>query len=182
MNINKSVFTVSRDKNHLSAVYRDKRHIIGFGDRILAHHVQNNISGTNPKIHVVTPEDSQNFNIEVEILSDTTDNIIDSIARQREDNNTKFVNIVYNEFEIPITLDVDLIIEKTNDFSQSQFKLEELDKDEFLCYPIDKYIGIIIPEELIDETEEALVFRSQIVEPCYVPSYYNVKHLKYIFE
>ena len=144
--MNNIMYTIKNNNKVLCARYNDTQFAIGFKNIALARHTQYNLCHMDPITYI--------------------------------GNNQKqsMITIELNDTKIPFHTYVDLYVQKATictDIVQSPFHLDIIDHDEFLCYPIDKMLGIVIPEEVVEECDSLIVFKSQMVEPCFIPEYYK---------
>lgn len=145
MNLNNKIFTINDNNKALSVFHKNKPYIIGFESCTTARYIQYNISENDPILY---------------------------IQRKKETS----VNIPFKNYNIPYHLSVNLLLQKkarTEDITKNKYKLEIIERDEFLCFPIDKVLGIILSSKIVDENMNEITINSKMIEACFIPEYYR---------
>jgi hypothetical protein len=77
-----------------------------------------------------------------------------------------------NGYDIPLKLDVNatLFIPKLkgcfmDPMNDTGFHISEYEENEFLKFPITKNIGIVLPYNLVEETDEEMMFKAYVIDP-----------------
>jgi hypothetical protein len=143
MNAKKSIYMIGLGSKNLSVRSRNVDYVIGFNKVMMARAVHYYLP-PYPELSLVRGEDIN--------LSD------------------RLENIGLHNSRLVIDPAVTLFIPKTkgtiwhplNEFGQFLDVKNEL---EFMTYPMTKGVGIIIPQEIKDETEDEFVIRSFLIEP-----------------
>jgi hypothetical protein len=76
---------------------------------------------------------------------------------------TKNNNFSRRQDTIAFHTSADLYVQKTSSFEDSVYHLDVVKYEDFMCYPIDKMLGIVLAEEIIDEDEYIMLVRCQVV-------------------
>lgn len=148
------MFTINNANKKISAFYNEKHYVVGFKNEILARHVQYNLP-TNPIVYF-TKKEKDTISIDIDF--------------QHSQNTVAFHT------------SADLYVQKTSYFEDSldsilysPYHLDIVKYEDFMCYPIDKMLGIVLPEEIIEEDEYLMLLRCQVIDPLFVPDYYKKK-------
>jgi hypothetical protein len=146
MNFNKKIYTINDNKRPLSLFYKGKPYIIGFENSTTARYVQYNIMEKDPVVYI---ENNKNVN----------------------------VNIRFKEYDIPYHMSVDLYIKKKNPSDErivkNNYHVNVIERDVFLCYPIDKVLGVILSMKIVEECNSEIIMSSKMIEACFIPEYYR---------
>jgi hypothetical protein len=46
------------------------------------------------------------------------------------------------------------------------FEIEDVDFGDFIMYPLNNCLGVVLPQELYFEDEDKFIFSSQVIDPC----------------
>lgn len=101
-------------------------------------------------------------------------------------NNPENINSLVNEglLKLDVKLELPDIISDTNatlhihkrDVVQEELpvtRVDTIDFSEFLLYPFNKNLGIVVAKELLEETEDRYVFVSDMIQSCDVASIFS---------
>lgn len=171
------MFTINNGNKMISAIHNDKHYAIGFKNAMLARHVQYNLFH-NTKYNIdpiVYINKYQKNKIEVDISP-----IIDMF------NTNEIIDHDENQTSIAFYTETELYMQKMtpreNQNLECPYHIDIIPTDDFMCYPIDKLIGLVLPEEVIEEDDNLLIFKCQMIDPFYIPQYYKRQLLKMKFE
>jgi hypothetical protein len=136
------MFTIKQGNKTLSVLHNKRHYIIGFKNKILARKVYYNIH-PSPQFTLVRDQD------------------IDLSAVLKS-----------NGFDISLSLDVGAtlfvpkckgsILDPMND---GGFHLSMVPEHEFLAFPIEHRLGVVMPYDLEDETLDEFMFKASVLEP-----------------
>lgn len=79
----------------------------------------------------------------------------------------------HNNVERPLHTNVELIMQKSTintDILNNPFHLETHSRKDFLCYPINKMIGIIIVDTIDEECDKLIHMNGFLIEPLFIPN------------
>jgi hypothetical protein len=136
------IFTIKQGNKTLSLPHRNSNYVIGFKTAITARKVYYSLD-PNPKFTLVRDQDI-------------------------------FLSEELNEKGYDINLSIDVgatlfipkckgsILEPLND---GGYHLNQIPEKEFISYPLDNRLGIIMPYELIEESIEEFIFKACVVDP-----------------
>lgn len=151
------MFTINQGPKKVSATYTDRHYAIGFTSPTMARHVQynlfHNIDRVVDPVVYITKRNEETILLDMEFTDD--------IKRH------------------PLTIytGVDLYMQKkkpTRDsILDSPYHIDVIPVEDFYAYPIDKLIGIVIPDEIIEEDESLIIFSATMIDPYYDPEYYK---------
>jgi hypothetical protein len=138
---------IKKGHKAVCANYKEKPYVVGFSNTTLARHVQYNLlHDPEPIIYL--------------------DNSIEK--------NT--IKIQYTEHEIPLHLECLLYVQKAiidTEIINSPYHLDMMSRDDFLCLPIDKMLGIVLVENVIDECDSLIIMNSNAISASFIPSYFR---------
>lgn len=140
---------IKKGNKAICASYKEKPYVVGFNSINLARHVQYNLlHDPEPIIYM--------------------DNSMDK-------NITK---LSYTDYEIPLHLNATLYVQKgtlDTDINNSPYHLDNMKKDDFLCLPIDKMLGVVLVEDVLDECDSLIVMNANAISASFIPSYFRQK-------
>ena len=148
------MFTINNAKKTISTIYREKHYVVGFSNQVLARHVQYNLP--QEPIVYITKKDQNCLDIDLEF------------------NNTNLKVALYASAELYIQK-TKYIDDAIDSILYSPYHLDTVKYEDFMCYPIDKMLGIVLPEEIIEEDEDLMVLHCQVIDPLFIPEYYKKK-------
>lgn len=159
------MFTINNGHKKISALHNDKHYAIGFANIALARHVQYNLfHNTKQNIEpIVYINKYQKDKIEIDMSQ-----ITKLLLCNDNDSNSTTMSF-YNEVE----LYMQKMTPRENQHLESPYHLDIIPKDEFMCYPIDKLVGIMLPEEVLDEDDSLIIFKGQMIDPFFIPQHFK---------
>ena len=129
--------------------YRYKPYVIGFNSNLHAAKVRDNIG----RIQDIWMPRTATENVKNEV----------NIGLQQ-------LNIDIIVPDVTVETNVLLHIpKKIKNIDNVNLTIEKVDYGQFMLLPFNKYIGIVIANELFDETDEQFIFSSDVVDPCETP-------------
>lgn len=138
------MYTIKQGNKSLSVTHNNHYYVVGFANIRMARKVQLNL---HPEPYV-------------------------SLRRE----NTSTIEIMNDS----ITLDTESIVtiqkfrgSADNPLNDGGYYIGTHPETEFLSYPIDKMVGIIMPYDLVDEDENELIFKSHVIDPFFNADYYK---------
>ena len=148
------MMTINNGFKKVSVFHNEKHYAIGFKNQILARHVQYN-------------------------LFHTLDTAKDPIIYLCKKDTDSTINIDFKSKQATMSFcnNADLYIQKAKPISDrivySPYHLDVVPEKTFLCYPIDQNIGIVIPEEIVEEDDDIMVLQCQMIDSFFIPDYYR---------
>ena len=142
----KSIVTIKKSNTVLSVVHCDRNYIIGFTDNYHAKYVKHVLS-TFPRLELKSHRPA---NIKHEINCGLLEMGI-----------TPFQN---GDVTIDITAQLK-INKRKDDVPDSDYQLADVDYSDFLMYPFDKGLGVVMPYQIVYEDQTELHFLTQVVDP-----------------
>lgn len=140
-----SVYMIGLGGKHLSVRSMNVEYLVGFEKNLLARKVQYWLP-PYPELSVVRGDSITVSPASFPLPSPTSKLVMDTSA-------TLFISKTSGSIWHPM-----------NDIG---FYLDVKNEDDFLMYPFTKRAGIIIPQNILSETEDEFVIRSCIIEPIH---------------
>jgi hypothetical protein len=148
---NNKIYSIKNSSGLFCINHRYKNYIIGFHSRILAYRVKDNLPPNPHKYIYLKP---------------------DRIEEVSADINFGLKNMGLEDGSFVTDVNIDLQAElsipknKNNIIVEDPYYIEDLRFDEFLMYPFQKCLGVIMPFEIYREDEDRYIFLSQVIDPC----------------
>jgi hypothetical protein len=150
------MISLIKHKNNILGLVdnRNKPYVIGFSDRRIAQYVKDNIS-LDPICEIKRG-----------IIYDVSDEL---------NSGLRSLGVSYDTYDITVDVNARLIINKKlinnnkknnkkQQQQQNKFIIEDIEFGDFLMYPIEKTIGIILPILIMDEDNKKIYFDSQVID------------------
>lgn len=142
--LSNKIYTIQQKNKTVGIVHNNFHYVIGFKNIVMARNVQYNL---HPEPRIIL--DRANIT-EISVLEDC----------------------------MTIDLNSKLYIQKYNGSAQDplndgHYHINTEDELNFLQYPIDKMIGVIMPNELLDEDDDNFIFESQVIDPFFKAEFYR---------
>lgn len=136
----------NKPKTSLSLSHEDRIYVVGFQEKRHAKYVKNVLS-TFPRL---------------EMRRERTDNVKDDINKGLLEMGLP----AFHDSDVMIDVNADLMINKRADLEpDSDYEIEEVDFAEFIMYPFEKYLGVIMPYDISHENLDKIYFKAHVVEP-----------------
>lgn len=147
------MFTIQQKNKTVGMRHKDNHYIIGFNNVTQARKVQ----------YAMHPEPRL-------ILTRGDGLDIGSVLESLKPKGSNAVSIV-------IDTEATLFIpkfkgESTSPMNDGSFHMNTVPYDDFIAYPFTKMLGVIIPYDLVYEDDNEFTFRSQVIEPFFIPEFY----------
>jgi hypothetical protein len=141
-----NISLITKSKTNLSLSCNDRIYVVGFPEKRHAKYVKHVLS-TFPRL---------------EMRRTRVDNVKDEINKGLiEMGHTPF-----HESDVTIDVDAHIMINKRDDIEcDSDYAVEEIEFGDFLMYPFEKYLGIVMPYEIAHEDTKHVYFKAQVVDP-----------------
>lgn len=145
LNMNRSISIVRNKNTMLGCKYNSRSYVIGF---------QNNFHGEMVR-RIVDDSSTDNIMLMRYLIEDIS-----------QDVNYGLRKFGMNKSVENITIDVmaTLIIPKSKR-KDMNLEIEKIDIGDFMMFPLAKQIGVIIPMDILEDSEKSIVFQSQVVDP-----------------
>jgi hypothetical protein len=138
------VFVVEHKNDLLSVVHNNRKYIMGTHRYEIADSIRKRL-GYSADIHLARKN-----------IYDVTNDVNKGLRSLGMDVNVK-----------KMTIDTHAELTVVNQETQTIFyNVEEIDVEDFLLYPIQKNIGIVMPYELTKDNGYIISYWSNIVDPC----------------
>jgi hypothetical protein len=148
-------YTIQRGNKCISYNTIERKYIIGFKSVLVARRVQFSIQ-PEPEISLIRGKQFE--------LSDN--------ANKTDKNHLEFV--LDTEACLFIPKCKGSIYEPLND---GGFHMGIINFDEFIRFPFTKGLGIIMPYEVFEESEEEFIFTSYVIDPIFNPNLFELPEL-----
>lgn len=170
---------IKKNNVSLSVAHNNKNYLIGAANYQVAHIIKSNLENNNSKLYLYRPN-----------VHDITKDVHFGLSAMNM-NHIKVNKItIGTNVELSIYKDHTLYPRSTIDGYHSYdnkydsnsesdtdkenlFSIEKIHAQDFLMYPIEKNIGILIPYEYVRENSEVITFMSNIVDPSDDPELFK---------
>lgn len=140
---------ISGQKGALAVAHNSRPYIVGFSRETTARRVLRTLPPMSPKLH-----------LEISNVEDITHDINFGLQQLGVlDKTTKVANVT-------VSTNAKLTVPKSELCSPEAFHVASIDKDEFLMYPFEKCLGIVLQNELYAEDEGSYTFLVNVIDPC----------------
>jgi hypothetical protein len=141
-----SAYLLNRGNKSLSHTYKNHTYVIGFKSAITAR-----------KVHYSIHPEPQFMLLEGETHIDTR---IDGIKISIDTTATLFIPKCKGSTLLPL--------------NDGGFHLNKIDMNNFVTYPIRRYLGIIIPYDIVEENDDEFIFKSQVIDPVFNSEWFSL--------
>lgn len=168
LNMSSKYWLVTRGKHAMATVHSNNRYIIGFQHKHIAQKIAHTTPayGVNKLVRSMQEDialDVKKSMIEMELaISNVADSITIDVEAQLY---IPKLAVQYQEFDLS-----GLGASGTPVWFQTELDVVGVEFQDFLMFPFEKHLGVIIPYELEAETSDEYVFQCSVIDPATPPS------------
>ncbi len=144
-----SVYLISGRNGALAVAHNNRHYVVGFSRESTARRVLKTLPPTSPKLQ-----------LEVSAVEDITHDINFGLQQLGAlDATTKVAGVT-------VATNAKLIVTKSPDCHQDDFSVSAISRDEFLMYPFEKCLGVVLQNDLYAEDTGRYIFLANVIDPC----------------
>ncbi len=144
-----AVYLISGKHGALAVPHNNRNYIVGFSRETTARRVLKTLPPSSPKLQ-----------LEISRVEDITHDINFGLQQMGAlDAATKVAGVT-------VATNAKLTITKSPDCSADDFSVSAIDRDEFLMYPFEKCLGIVLQIDLYAEDNGSYTFLANVIDPC----------------
>lgn len=146
-------YVLKRGSTTLSVKHADQHYVIGFKSPMIARKVHYNLH----------PDPVGSLRVERSRVIDVTSEIKEGL----KDYNISFAcDTVHIDTQATLFIPKHLAGGPLDPLNDTGMHLETVDSTDFLMYPFERNVGIIMPYALLEERVHEYLFWSHLIEPC----------------
>jgi hypothetical protein len=143
------VYLISGKNGALAVAHNHRHYIVGFNRETTARRVLNTLPPTSPKLQ-----------LEVSAVEDITHDINFGLQQLGAlDATTKVAGVT-------VATNAKLTVTKCPDCRPDDFSVSAIGRDEFLMYPFEKCLGVVLQNDMYAEDAGSYVFLANVIDPC----------------
>lgn len=144
-----SVYLISGKNGALAVAHNNRHYVVGFSRETTARRVSKTLPPASPKLR-----------LEVSKVEDITHDINFGLRQLGVlDDTTKVAGVT-------VATNAKLTITKCPDCRPEDFSVSAIDRDEFLMYPFEKCLGVVLQNDLYAEDTASYTFLANVIDPC----------------
>jgi len=127
----------------------NRNYVVGFSRETTARRVIKTLPPTSPKLR-----------LEISVVEDITHDINFGLQQLGAlDATTKVAGVT-------VSTNAKLTITKSQNCSPDDFNVSAISRDEFLLYPFEKCLGVVLQNDLYAEDAGSYIFLANVIDPC----------------